>query len=76
MLRMSEEKRILLGMQMIEDVKTVAESSLRFENPTATLAERKVLLLKRYYGHELLPQDLEACARQLHRYWQGRQGET
>ena len=70
--KMTEQKRCRLGMQMIQDVKTLAENSLRLEHPDSSLAQRKVLLLQRYYGHEMSPQDLEACSQRLLTYWEGR----
>jgi hypothetical protein len=71
-LRMSPKERFAHGMQQIEDVRRIAENSLRQAHPEASTAEIKVLLLQRYYGHELSPEVLAACSEQMYRYWQQR----
>lgn len=69
-LKMSPEKRFQLGIQMINDIKKLAENSLKLEHPKATQAELKRLLFRRYYGQDLPIKDLEACSSQLLTYWQ------
>jgi len=71
-LRMSPQQRFAQGLQQIEDVRRIAENSLKQAHPKASTAELKVLLLQRYYGHELPPEILAACAKKLYRYWQNR----
>ena len=71
-LRMSPQQRFDHGMQQIKDVRRIAENSLRQAHPEASTPELKVLLLERYYGHELSPETLAACAEQMYHYWQQR----
>ncbi len=68
--KMSAQQRVALGMRQIEDIRRLAENSLKLAHPEATPAELKVLLFQRYYAHDLPPADLQKCADQLLQYWQ------
>jgi len=72
--KMSAKERVALGMRQIDDIRQLAENSLKLAHPEATLAELKVLLFRRYYAHDLGPEDLQKCAEQLLQYWQSQTG--
>lgn len=55
----TQQERFSMGVQMMEDVRTITLNSIRSQNPGITDVELKIEFIKRYYKNDLSPQHLE-----------------
>lgn len=59
----SKEERLLMGLQMMEDVRQMVMTGIRKQNPHLSEADLKIEFIKRYYKNDLSDEYLEDVAR-------------
>ena len=59
----SKEERLLMGLQMMEDVRQMVMTGIRKQNPHFSEADLKIEFIKRYYKNDLSDEYLEDVAR-------------
>jgi hypothetical protein len=64
---MSPLQRFMEGIQMIDDVRYIVESSIKAQNPGISEKELKAEVFRRYYKNDFTPLQLEAIVNYLMR---------
>jgi hypothetical protein len=62
------QERFLMGVEMIDSVRSIVESSIRSEKPGISNADLAAAVFKRYYLNDFPPDELEEIARQIREY--------
>ncbi len=54
----SPKERFMLGVEIINSVKTIVENSIKLENPGISEIELKIAVFKRYYSKDFSKKEL------------------
>jgi hypothetical protein len=62
------KERILMGLSMIDDARTIVENSIKLKNPTISKADLAVEVFKRFYKNDFSPELLNKIALEIYQY--------
>jgi hypothetical protein len=54
----TEEQRLMMGLEMMEDVRKIVLRSIKLENPAFSETECKIEFVRRYYKDDFSPAQL------------------
>ena len=61
----SPKERFEMGIQMMEDARSLVEDGIRMSNPGILALELKIEVFKRYYKNDFLPEELDVIIQSL-----------